>query len=256
MNRLFGLNSKDPRNYAVLIKDYTEDPIKITRPSEVGLVNYRHENSYYNIGEGNNCFRIRQWHYPTSYMGLYFPDKHAENMVEYTRNVSHPVGNYELEEIIENLNNQEELKITKTKLSIDANKLKVKIFSESEIDFTAPNSIASVLGFRNKVLKAHVEHFSDFPPALFQLKTIFVHCHLVNTNIMDEDTHSDIIYSFQMDYAKNGTSTIKEPQTILYYPFTETELTQLRIDIKDQDGNHVKFQEPASVGLSIRPISY
>ncbi len=143
-----------------------------------------------------------------------------------------------------------------TKLGIDCNKLKVRLLSEWDVDFTMPYSIASVLGFENKVLRAFTEHLSYFPPELFQLKTINVHCHLVNSNIVDEYTHSDIIYSFPLDNAKIGTSTIKEPNIILYYPFTDTEIAQLRKDTRDQDGNHVKFLEPVSVCLAIRPISY
>ncbi len=118
-----------------------------------------------------------------------------------------------------------------------------------------PNSIASVLGFKKRVLRAFTEHISDFSSKLFKLRAINIHCHLVNTNIMNEYTHSDIIYSFQVNHEKIGTNTIKEPNTILYYPLTDTAITQLRIDIGDQDEKH-EFQEPVIICLAIRPISY
>ncbi len=177
-------------------------------------------------------------------------------MIEYKSDVFHPLSNYELEEIIDFLNNHEKAKNWRTKLSIDSNKLKVKLFSKWETDFTMPNTIGRVLGFKKRVLRAFMEHISDFSPKLFKLRAINIHCHLVNSNIVNEYTHSDIIYSFQVNYEKIGTSTIKEPNTILYYPLTDTEITQLRIDIRDQDGKHIEFREPVIICLAIRLISY
>ncbi len=161
----------------------------------MGLVNYRHENSFYNITAENTCFRMRWWRHATTHIEGYFPEKCDEDMLEYKRDVFLPFGNYELEEIIDILNNHEYLKNSRTKLSIDHNKLKVRLFSEWDIDFTVTNSIASILGFENRVLRAFTKHISNFSPKLFQLKMINIRCHLVNMNIVDEDTHSDIIYS-------------------------------------------------------------
>ncbi len=167
------------------MKDYITSPIKLARPNEVGLVNYQHETSFYNITAENTCFRMRRWRYATTHIGEYFPGKCDENMIEYKNDVFHPLCNYELEEIIENLNSRKKLKNSRTKLSIDRNKLKVRLLSEWDIDFTVPNFIASVLGFENKVLRVFTEHLSDFPAELFQLKTINIYCHLVNSNIVD-----------------------------------------------------------------------
>ncbi len=96
-------------------------------------------------------------------------------MLEYKSDVFHLLGNDELEEIIENLNSHKKLKNSRTKLSIDRNKLKVRLLSKWDIDFTVLNSITSVLGFENRVLRAFAEHISDFMTQLFELRTINIH---------------------------------------------------------------------------------
>ncbi len=165
-------------------------------------------------------------------------------MLECKNDVFHPFGNYKSEEITENLNRHEKLKNSR-----------VGLFSEWDTDFTVPNSIASVLGFEKRVLRAFTEHISDFMPQLFELRMINIHCYLVNSNIVNECTHSDIIYSFPVDHSKIGTSIIKEPSSILYFPLADTEKTHLRTDIRDQNGKYVEFQEPVTMCLVFKPIT-
>ncbi len=184
---------------------------------------------------------MRRRCYATTLIGEYFPLKCDEDMLEYKIHVITPPGNYELEEIIAFLNNHEKFKNSRTKLSIDPNKLKIKLIGEWDIDFTQPNAIARILGFENKVLRAFMEHIGDFIPQIFKISMINIHCHLVNSNIVNEYTHSDIIYSCPLDHSETGTSTVKEPSTILYFPLTDTEIIHLRLDIRDQNGKHVEF---------------
>ncbi len=115
---------------------------------------------------------MRHWCYSTTHIEEYFPEKRDEDMIEYKSNVFHPLGNYELEEIIENLNSHEKLKNSRTKLSIDYNNLKVRLLSEWDVDFTMPNSIASVLGFKNKVLDPSRNIFLIFRLNFFNLKRL------------------------------------------------------------------------------------
>ncbi len=210
---------------------------------------------FYNITKVNYCFRQRRWYYATTHIREYFPEKCDEDMLEYKSDVFHPLGNYELKEIIKNWNSHEKLKDSRTKLSIDRNKLKVRLFSEWDTDFTVPNSIARAVRFEKRVFRAFTEHISDFMPQLFALRTINIHCHFVNSNIVNEYTYSDIISSFPVDHSKIGTSTIKEPSSILYLPLTDTEITHLRIDIRNQNGKHVEFQEPVSMCLVFKKIT-
>ncbi len=76
MDRLIVLKSKkDQKNHSVLIKDYIRSPIKLARLCEVGFVNYRHENLFYNITIENTCFRMCRWRYATTHIEEYFPGK-------------------------------------------------------------------------------------------------------------------------------------------------------------------------------------
>ncbi len=115
---------------------------------------------------------MRRWCFATTYIGEYFPEKRDEDMIEYKSDVFHPFGNYKLEEIIENLNSHKNLKNSRTKLSIDHNKLKVRLLSEWDVDFTVPNSTASVLGFENKVLEPSWNIFLIFRLNFFNLKRL------------------------------------------------------------------------------------
>ncbi len=175
--------------------------------------------------------------------------------LEYKHTVFISHGNYKVEEIIEFLNNHELCKNSRTKLSIDRNKYKVKLFSKWDIDFTLPNTVAKLLGFENKVLRAYTDHISNFIPKAFETRTVNIHYHLVNSNIVNEYTHSDIIYSFSMENEKASGTTSKDPNPIIFYPFIDTEITHLRIDIRNQDGKHIEFLEPVSMCLVFKPIT-
>ncbi len=83
-------------------------------------------------------------------------------MIDDKHDITIEAGNYKLEEII--FEESEILKNTRTKIKIDKHKLKVRIYSDWNIDFTQPNSLANVFGFKNTVLKAFQEHTSDFIP--------------------------------------------------------------------------------------------
>ncbi len=251
-NRPFQLKINDIQSR--ITRDYTPGGIKLAVPFELGVKYFTYANSFYNITEKNNNFSMRRWRYATTRIGEYFPEKLDDDMLEYKSNITISPGNYELEEIIENLNSHEKLKNSRTKISIDPNKLKVRLISEWDVDFTRPNTIARVLGFENKVLRAYTEHVSDFIPQLFEVNEINIHVHHVNSNIEDENTHSDIIYSCPLDHSKIGTNTVKEPSTVLYSPLTTDELMCLGVYFTDQNGKPIIFQEHYTVLLSFRPI--
>ncbi len=111
-----------------------------------------------------------------------------------------------------------------------------------------------MLGFENRVLRAYLSHISDFIPEIFEIRTINIYCPLVNSNIVNENTHSDIIYSCPLDYSKIGASTVEKPNSILYFPLTTYEFMYLKVDIRDQNEKHVAFQELVEMNLIIRLI--
>ncbi len=118
-----------------------------------------------------------------------------------------------MEEIIK-FEESEFFKNTRTRIKIDKHKLKVRMYSDWNIDFTQPNSLGNVCGFKNTVLKAFQELTSDFIPQIFDVNAIKIHCSLINTNISDESRNSSIIYRCPLDHSKIGTSIVKEPSTI------------------------------------------
>ncbi len=198
---------------------------------------------------------MRRWIYTNGKVDVIYAVKNDDSMIDDKHDITIEPGNYKLEESINMFEESEFLKNTRTRIKIDKHKLNVRIYSDWNIDFTQPNSLENVFGFKNTVLKAFQEHTSDFIPQIFDTNAIKIHCHLINTNISDERRNSSVIYSCPLDHSKIGTTIVKEPSTIMYYPVNTVHIISFRIDITDQNNKLIDFQgEQVLINLHCKPI--
>lgn len=88
-------------------------------------------------------------------------------------NYTLPTGSYELDEIETIIKHVLPDNITFT-LKANNNTLKCEMFCSKDIDFFVPNSIANLLGFKNKVYAANVKHQSDMLVNISKVNFIYI----------------------------------------------------------------------------------
>lgn len=135
-------------------------------------------------------------------------------------------------------------------------KLKIKIKSHWQVEFSSPHSIGSVLGFSpGRVIKPDKVEYSDKPADIFSINTIKIHCNLIRSNIEDLNRHTSVLYDFPLDIDKIGGKIIKEPNPICYFTVNTSVIYELVIRITDQDNKIIDFLgEQINLTLDFRPL--
>lgn len=162
-----------------------------------------------------------------------------------------PTGSYTLEDIQNTIQSIEpESNWIST---LDDNTFKVKLYSSWDIDFREGNSLASLLGFKNQILKAEKVHQSERMPELYSINMIKVKCNLIKSNFQDLTGNDNTIFEFPLSYTK-GSKIVERPINISYYRiFTET-IHDLSLRIVDQYNRLIDFHNnKICVTLDFRP---
>ena len=109
----------------------------------------------------------------------------------------------------------------------------------TKVRFTHPDSIGKLFGFEG-------EYTTREHPNIFisdkEMKTIFkdpinVYLNCINNNYFNNEK-SSIVYSF---YHKECMVN-ENPNTLIYHPIKEN-ITKLKVEIKDKDGNEITLDK-------------
>lgn len=169
--------------------------------------------------------------------------------------VTLPTGSYELEDISKYI--IDTLKIRKTNikfhLSANVNTLKSEIFCNREIDFTKPNSIAPLLGFKESILEHNKWHDSTDPVNIIKVNVIRITCNIVRGSYRD-GVEGHVLHEFYPNVGP-GFKIVEKPRTIKYLPINkQTSLSEFYIRLEDQKGHLVNFRgEYINLRVDIRP---
>lgn len=222
--------------------------IVLDRPYEVGLKGIHTYNSIPNIEEGvNNKF--------------YYWNGGGEQKI-----ITVPEGSYEInhiEKVIQDAllleeqqqqNTDQETRDKIFSLKPNNNTIKCELFSKYQIDFTPPDSLASLLGFSNTRLPANTWHFSDKPVDINKVHLVQVFCNLTSSSHFNEErTHS--LYEFMPDVEPGWQ--INEQLNPVDYKDVHQNLDSIRnINVKlvDQNSRLVNFRgEEIIIRLLLRP---
>lgn len=221
--------------------------IILDRPYEVGLKGLHTYNSIPNIEEGvNNKF--------------YYWNADGEE-----KTISIPEGSYEITQIEKGLQDAllEESNITADdketreellSLKPNNNTVKCELYSKFRIDFTASDSLGSLLGFSNRVLPAGVWHFSDKPVDINKVHLVQVFCNLTtSSHFNEEQTHS--LYEFMPDVEPGWQ--INEQLNPVDFKDVQPNLDSIRtinVQLVDQNSRLVNFRgEEIIIRLLLRP---
>lgn len=165
-------------------------------------------------------------------------------------------GAYEISDIenylikhIEKIEEKETVNKTSLLLKVNLNTLKCEIKCNKTIDFTKRNSLHSILGFEQCILKANEKHISDYLVDIKRVNAICAECNLV-TNSHKNGQPEHVIHMFY-PLVPPGYIISEVPKNIIYLPVID----EIFIKIVDQNGRLINFNgELITVRLHLQRI--
>lgn len=121
------------------------------------------------------------------------------------------------------------------------NTLKCEIFHPTfDIDFRPENSLADLLGFSHRLLKAGEVHKSDLPVNIVKVRTIHIDSNITQgAYYNDRPSHS--IYEFPIN-SDPGFAIDEVPRNLIYLPIDRTDISNITLQVLDQNSNLVNFR--------------
>jgi len=198
---------------------------------EVALLSFDTYNSIPNVNENNNAF-------------------HFGN-----NNVVHiPTGTYEAADVFNFIQKAvEKIPGNKFKYTTNINTFSTSVKSNVDIDFTAPKSIGSLLGFSKRFLKADFMHKSDLVVDIFSVNLIDIRSNISRGSFLNgKACHS--LHAFSIKVGP-GFKIHEVPHDVIYMPVDVSVLDNIHVKIVDQDGNLINFREELiTLRLHIRKV--
>jgi hypothetical protein len=187
----------------------------------LGLIGFEAYNTVPNIDKTNNLF----YYYKSG-------NPHLQKL-------KIPEGAYDIEDIERVIQERLPKEVTFT-LTDNPNTQQCTIHSNVTIDFSHPNSLQKLLGFRDKQLKADKTHTSEYPIQINRVNSIRVHCS-VTTGSFENGRPSHIIYEFFPNVPPGYKITI-EPQHPIYLPINVREIDTVTVSVTDQNNHLLNFR--------------
>lgn len=162
-----------------------------------------------------------------------------------------PTGSYELLDINEII--QEHFGKDNIVIKGNNNTLKTEITSKYFIDLSQSHSIGEILGFpkTTPILEANKTHTGDKTVNIVRVNTVDITCNIIQGSYRNgENRH--ILHTFYPSVPP-GFKIIERPNNLVYLPLNTTYISDIVLNILDQDGNIVDFREESiAVRLHIR----
>jgi len=210
-------------------------PIEVSENAKIVLLGFQTNNSIPNIND--KCNKIG------------FQDKDELGYV-IDDIFTLPTGSYELNEItsvIKRVLPNYELTF---ELKADNNTLKSEMFCSKSVDFSMPNSIGGLLGFKNRIYDANVRHQSETLVNITRTNCIYINSNLVRGSFINgKQCHT--IHEFYPNVPP-GYKIIEVPAHLVFYPLNSTSITRASITLKNQDELIDLRGEPVFIRLLIQ----
>lgn len=217
-------------NTSILTANYFP-PIDLEGEYECSLVDFHTYNSIPNVDYDNNLFHI------------------GETIIEI------PIGSYELEEIIDFIQNEYKKVSHEKRLKIATNKntLQIEIFSSDDgVFFNRQRTIGRLFGFNGEYLKAGVEFKSVLPVNILKVNAIQVQCNIIRGSYMN-NLPAHTLHEFAINVPP-GYKMDEIPRNLIYLPVNVKEISSLSIRIVDQEGRLINFRgEEITLRLHLKP---
>lgn len=189
----------------------------------------------------------------TTYNSIPNVTENVNNKLHYSKNVdkngkisdveeiSLPTGSYEIDDINAMVNE----KMGKGNITITGNNntLRTEIKSKYYIDFSQPHSIGHLLGFSKTtpILKPNEIHAGESTVNISKVNTINIICNIIHGSYVNgENIH--ILHTFYPSVPP-GFKIIEKPNNLVYLPLNTSYVSDIVLNIVDQDGNLIDFRE-------------
>ena len=103
-----------------------------------------------------------------------------------------------------------------------------------KVRFDVPNSLASVLGFKQDIVYGVGRHASEKPVNIMSENSILVHCNITHSSYL-RGTQAPVVYNF-FPNAAPGQKILEAPPNLIYLPVTVDIISTLSVWLRDQDG--------------------
>lgn len=225
------------------LQAYFFPPIELEKNVDFvcGLVDFLSYNSIPNVNESNNK--------------IYFEKKivnQKTHLLDYDF-VSIAQGSYEIDEIISVLINELAKKNVKLELSANKNTMRSHLKCDHKLNFEYNSTIGSLLGF-HKILEPNQFHVSDSVIKISNVNII-----RIVTNITSGAySNGKVVHTIHEFYPSvaTGYKIVEVPKNIIYLPVVARKITNLTVNIVDQDNNPIDFQsEIITLRLHIKKSS-
>ena len=97
-----------------------------------------------------------------------------------------------------------------------------------------PNSLASVLGFKQEIFNGVGRHASENPVNIMSVNSILVHCNIIHSSYM-RGTLAPVAYNF-FPNAAPGQNILEPPHNLIYLPVTVDVISTLSVWLTDEQG--------------------
>lgn len=166
-----------------------------------------------------------------------------------------PIGSYEVEDLSRYLKKCLLGKGISLELEANKNTLQCEILCSQPIDFSKPNSIGPLLGFRNNdQLAKNQVHISPLPADILKINVIRVECNIVTGSYLNNQP-SHTIHEFS-PRVPPGYKIIEVPQNVIYFPVTVKNIHSLSLSVVDQNNRFINFRgETITIRLHIRKLN-
>lgn len=198
---------------------------------EAALLDLTTYNSIPNVTEGIN----NKIHY--------YKTKDSMGNYSTLEEIQIPTGSYEItdiNEIIQNKMGTENISITGNN-----NTLKAEITSKYFIDFTQDGTIGGLLGFSKKtaILQPNKTHTGTTTVTIVKVNSIDVTCNIIQGSYRNGQ-NNHILHTFYPLVAP-GFKIVEKPQNLVYLPLNTSYISDIVVNILDQDGNFIDFRGEA-----------
>lgn len=170
----------------------------------------------------------------------YYKSKNKKGELINMEEIAVPTGSYEIDDINEMM--QEKMGKENILIKGNNNTLKTEVTSKYYIDFTQPQSIGDVLGFpkTTPVLQPNVTHTGDNTVSIVKVNTINIMCNIIHGSYKNGE-NSHILHTFYPSVPP-GFKIIEKPNNLVYLPLNTSYVSDIVLNILDQNGNPVDFR--------------
>ena len=112
--------------------------------------------------------------------------------------------------------------------------------AKCKVSFDVPNSLASVLGFKQDIAYGVVRHTSERLVNIMSVNSILVHCNIIHSSYMSGQ-QAPVVYNF-FPIAAPGQKIIEAAHNLIYLTVTVDVISTLAVWLTDQDGEHLDLR--------------